>query len=188
MPGAEAGQLVLTGKRIRGSARPIASFTEYGPERSRVHHQHHPERPVAPPGTQYQDPLSDSEHHSAGGAERSCAAWSGGRPRRPVAVFRHPAVAAAEPSGNPPSLTCAPARDRSGGSSHPRILWPQGATPARQRNRTRSAHILNASLEHSIVHENSLSGEQIEPHQGCQFSADLSVSQSRCRATCRFLI
>jgi Aldo/keto reductase family len=32
--------------------------------------------------------LSDSEHRPAGGAERSCAAWSGGRPRRPVAVFR----------------------------------------------------------------------------------------------------
>ncbi len=48
--------------------------------------------------------LSDSEHRPAGGRERSSAAWSGGRPRRPVAVFRHRAVAAAKPSGNPPSL------------------------------------------------------------------------------------
>ena len=41
--------------------------------------------------------LSDSEHRPAGGRERSSAAWSGGRPRRPVAVFRHRAVAAAKP-------------------------------------------------------------------------------------------
>jgi len=49
-------------------------------------------------------PLGDSEHRPAGGRERSSAAWSGGHPRRPVAVFRHRAVAAAKPSGNPPSL------------------------------------------------------------------------------------
>jgi hypothetical protein len=48
--------------------------------------------------------LSDSEYRSAGGRERSSAVWSGGHPHRPVAVFRHRAVAAAKPSGNPPSL------------------------------------------------------------------------------------
>jgi hypothetical protein len=48
--------------------------------------------------------LSDSEHRPAGGRERSSAAWSGGHPRRPVAVFRHRAVAAAKPSGDLPSL------------------------------------------------------------------------------------
>jgi len=48
--------------------------------------------------------LSDSGYRSAGGRERSSAVWSGGHPRRPVAVFRHRAVAAAKPSGNPPSL------------------------------------------------------------------------------------
>ena len=56
--------------------------------------------------------LSDSDHRPASGRERSSAAWSGGHPRRPVAVFRHRAVAAAKPSGNPPSL----ARVRRGGA------------------------------------------------------------------------
>ena len=56
--------------------------------------------------------LSDSEHRPAGGRERSSAAWSGGRSRRPVAVFRQRVVAAAKPSGDPPSL----ARVRRGGA------------------------------------------------------------------------
>src|ERR1700722_13133101 len=48
--------------------------------------------------------LSDSEHRPAGGRERSSAAWSGGRPRRPAAVFRPPQAGAAQPSGHPPPL------------------------------------------------------------------------------------
>jgi len=48
--------------------------------------------------------LSDSRHRPAGGRERSSAAWSGRCSRRPVAVFRHRAVAAAKPSGDLPSL------------------------------------------------------------------------------------
>ncbi len=72
--------------------------------------------------------LSDSERRPAGGRERSSAAWPGGRPRRPVAVFRHRAVAAAKPSGNPPSLT----RVRRGGT--------QGAALTPRSIRSRRCH------------------------------------------------
>ena len=103
--------------------------------------------------------LSDTEHRPAGGAERSCAAWSGGRPRRPIAVFRHNVMAAAKPSGNPPSLLPASAHGRSGGSSHHGILWSRGVTPARQRICARSTCIFNVALKLSIVHEKSLFDE-----------------------------
>ena len=64
--------------------------------------------------------LSDSERRPAGGRERSSAAWSGGRPRPPVAVFSPRAVAAAKPSGTRrPRAPVAGAPP--GGSSHPAI-------------------------------------------------------------------
>jgi hypothetical protein len=53
-------------------------------------------------------PLSDSVHHPAGSAERSCAAWSGGRPVDPSRSSAITVMAAAKPFWNPPSLARLP--------------------------------------------------------------------------------
>ena len=86
--------------------------------------------------------LSDSEHHPAGGRERSSAAWSGGQPRRPVAVFRHRAVAAAKPSGDPPSL----ARVRRGGAQG--VALTPGSVRSRRCHTCPSAHLRVFNVQH----------------------------------------
>src|ERR1700733_10712649 len=86
--------------------------------------------------------LSNSEHHPAGGRERSSAAWSGGHPRRPVAVFRHRAVAAAKPSGNPPSL----ARVRRGGAQG--VALTPGSVRSRRCHTCPSARLRVFNAQH----------------------------------------
>jgi hypothetical protein len=86
--------------------------------------------------------LSDSEHHAEGTRERSSCAWSGGRPRRPVAVFRHCAVAAAKPSGNPPSL----ARLRRRGAQG--VALTPGSVRSRRCHTCPSAHPRAFSAHH----------------------------------------
>jgi hypothetical protein len=86
--------------------------------------------------------LSDSEHRPAGGRERSSAAWSGGHPRRPVAVFRHRAVAAAKPSGNPPSLARARRGDAQG------VALTPGSVRSRRCHTCPSAHLRVFNAQH----------------------------------------
>ncbi len=86
--------------------------------------------------------LSDSERRPAGGRERSSAAWPGGRPRRPVAVFRHRAVAAAKPSGDPPSL----ARARRGGAQG--VALTPRSVRSRRCHTCPSAHLRAFNAQH----------------------------------------
>jgi hypothetical protein len=89
--------------------------------------------------------LSDSKPHPMGDAERSCAAWSGGQPRRPVAVFRHRMVAAAKPSGNPPSLTRPRRPGAQGVALTPGSIW------SRPCHTCPSAHPLAISALHKCI-------------------------------------
>ena len=107
--------------------------------------------------------LSDSRHRPAGGRERSSAAWPGRCSRRPVAVFRHRAVAAAKPSGDLPSL----ARIWRGGVQGVALI--PGSIRSRRYHTCPSARLListcniKISLENSIVCGSSLSDEQHRP-------------------------
>jgi hypothetical protein len=89
--------------------------------------------------------LSDSDHRPAGGRERSSAAWSGGHPRRPVAVFRHRAVAAAKPSGNPPSLTHIQREGAQG------VALTPGSVRSRWCHTCPSAHLLAFNAQHHDI-------------------------------------
>ena len=84
----------------------------------------------------------DSEHRPAGGRERFSAAWSGGQPHRPVAVFRHRAVAAAKPSGNPPSL----ARVRRGDTQG--VALTPGSVRSRRCHTCPSEHLRVINVQH----------------------------------------
>src|ERR1700722_3386320 len=110
--------------------------------------------------------LSDGEHPSAGGRERSSAAWSGGPPRRPVAVFRHRAVAAAKPSGDPPSL----ARVRRGGAQG--VALTPRSVRSRRCHTCPSAHLRAFNTQHhdstrtQYRARSSLPSERLEPSGG----------------------
>ena len=123
--------------------------------------------------------LGDSEHRPAGGRERSSAAWPGGRPRRPVAVFRHHKVAAAKPFGDPPSLAHVRRGDAQGVALTPGSVRSQWCHTCPSAHLRVSARNIMIALELNIVHETHYSMNSSDPDQEALIGAEGAYAAPR---------